>query len=53
MYVNVAHFCVDVVFVLLRVVVFLVGFSLWGDWECVVDHNVMDCVFFCYVFLIV
>ena len=29
------------------------GFGLWWDWECVVEHDVVDGVFFCYVFLIV
>jgi len=29
----------------------LVGFGLWGDWECVIEYDVVDGVFFCYVFL--
>ena len=31
----------------------MVGLGLRGDWECVVEHDVMDGVFFCSVFLIV
>jgi len=45
---------VDVVFGLLRVVDFFWwGLVFGGDWECVVEHDVVDGVFFCYIFLIV
>ena len=29
------------------------GFGPWGDRECVVEHDVVDGVFFCCVFLVV
>jgi len=54
-YVNVAHFCVDVVFGLLGVVIFFKwGGFFWGggNWKCVVEHDVVDGVFFSSVLVI-
>ena len=44
------HFCVDVVFGLLGVVIFFRwGLVLGGYWECVVEHDVGKGVSFCSV----
>jgi len=49
----VAHFCEDVIFGSLGVDFFWWGLVFGGDRECVVEHDVVDGVFFCCVFLVV